>query len=93
MSQGFNDLGRRQPDVESRVEVDFKLRFAAAERSQDAERDQLPLLRLQAGSGVDVTEAVRDQMVGEVGCDVASAARICSLALASSAVSAARPRS
>lgn len=70
VGKGFDDLDRAEPDVESGVHVHFELRLATAEGGEHPEGDQLPLRRGQAGTVVDIAEAVGDYMVSKGGGDV-----------------------
>lgn len=50
--------------------MDFQLGLTATECGQHSESDQLSLLWIQARSGVDVSEAVLDDVASEVGGDI-----------------------
>jgi hypothetical protein len=65
VSEGLDNFARRQADVECGVEVNLELRFAAAQCGKDAQGDELPLRRREAGAGVDIAEAEGNDVPGQ----------------------------
>lgn len=70
MEQRLGDLLTGEAYVERGADVDAQLWFAAAERGQGAESDQLTTAGIQAGAIVDVPEREGGDMVPEGGVDV-----------------------
>lgn len=70
MNNGLDDLVGGKADIEGRVHVDLELGLAAAEGGEHAERDELALRGGETRAGVDLAEAIGDNVMRQVRCDI-----------------------
>src|SRR5215510_5509847 len=66
LHDNFDNLLRRTPDVQSRVDMDPKLRTRVTHRRQGTHHCELTLPKPQSRSRVDVPEGEFDQVRGEL---------------------------